>query len=198
MCDGFGEAERAVRDALELDRFGASGRRVVIEERLDGEEASVIAICDGRDAVLLPAARDHKRLLDGDSGPNTGGMGAYSPVVELADVDLLRLRTRLFRPVLAEMFGRGIAFRGALFAGLMLTPAGPRLLEFNVRLGDPETQVMLPRLQDNIAPLLMAAATASFDETSDAPIVRAGQDAAVGITLAAEGYPEFAHERATR
>ena len=190
ICEGFSEAERAVRDALELDRFGASGRRVVIEERLDGAEASVIAICDGRDAVLLPAARDHKRLRDGDEGPNTGGMGAYSPVAELTDVDLLRLRTQLFRPVLAEMVGRGITFRGALFAGLMLTSAGPRLLEFNVRLGDPETQVMLPRLQDQVAPLFMAAATGSLDDVSDTPILRTGQDATVGITLAAEGYPD--------
>jgi len=100
VCDSFAEAERAVRDSLELDRFGASGRRVVIEERLVGVEASVIAICDGRDAVLLPAARDHKRLLDTDHGPNTGGMGAYSPLLELGDANLVRLRTELFRPVL--------------------------------------------------------------------------------------------------
>jgi phosphoribosylamine--glycine ligase len=190
VCDSFDEAERAVRDALELDRFGASGRRVVIEERLDGVEASVIAICDGRDAVLLPAARDHKRLLDGDLGPNTGGMGAYSPVAELTDVDLLRLRTDLFRSVLAEMSGRGITFRGALFAGLMLTADGPRVLEFNVRLGDPEAQVMLPRLQDELAPLLAAAATGSLNDAEPPPILRTGPDVAVGLTLAADGYPD--------
>ena len=190
VCDSFGEAERAVRDSLELDRFGASGRRVVIEERLDGVEASVIAICDGRDAVLLPPARDHKRLLEGDSGPNTGGMGAYSPVAELSDVDLLRLRAELFRPVLAEMAGRGISFRGALFAGLMLTADGPRVLEFNVRLGDPEAQVMLPRLQTEIAPLFVAAATGSLSDVTPLPILRSGQDATVGLTLAADGYPQ--------
>lgn len=190
VCESFAEAERAVRDALELDRFGASGRRIVIEQQLDGEEASVIAICDGRDAVLLPPARDHKRLLDGDQGPNTGGMGAYSPVAELSDVDLLRLRTELFRPVLAEMAGRGIGFRGALFAGMMLTASGPRVLEFNVRLGDPEAQVMLPRLKDEIGPLFVAAATGSLGTITQLPILRAKPDATVGITLAAEGYPE--------
>ena len=190
VCDSFGDAERAVRDALELDRFGASGRRVVIEQRLDGEEASVIAICDGRDAVLLPPARDHKRLLDDDAGPNTGGMGAFSPLPESSEVDLLRLRAELFHPVLAEMSGRGITFRGALFAGLMLTAEGPRVLEFNVRLGDPETQVMLPRLRHEVAPLFLAAATGALSDLFSEPIARAGQDATVGVTLAADGYPD--------
>jgi phosphoribosylamine--glycine ligase len=190
VCDTLGEAERAVRDALELDRFGASGRRVVIEERLDGLEASVIAICDGRSAAVLPAARDHKRLLDGDRGPNTGGMGAYSPLPELDEVGLLRLREELFLPVLAEMYGRGIPFRGALFAGLMLTAAGPRLLEFNARLGDPETQVILPRLERPIAPLLFAAASGGFDAEALRAILAATGDASVGVTLAVQGYPD--------
>jgi phosphoribosylamine--glycine ligase len=190
ICDTFGEAESAVRDSLELDRFGASGRRLVIEERLDGVEASVIAICDGRDAVLLPPARDHKRLLDGDHGPNTGGMGAYSPLVELTDANLLRLRTELFRPVLAEMSGRGITFRGALFAGLMLTDDGLRVLEFNVRLGDQEAQVMLLRLQQQIAPLFAAAASGSLGDIESPPILRTSGDAAIGVTLAADGYPD--------
>jgi phosphoribosylamine--glycine ligase len=140
--------------------------------------------------VVLPAARDHKRLLAGDLGPNTGGMGAYSPVPDLTDLDLLRLRSELFRPVLAEMSGRGISFRGALFAGLMLTAEGPRVLEFNVRLGDPEAQVMLPRLQRDIAPLFVAAATRSLGEVTTQPILRTGEEAAVGVTLAADGYPE--------
>jgi phosphoribosylamine--glycine ligase len=189
VCANLAEAERAVRDALELDRFGASGRRVVIEERVDGVEASVIAICDGRDAVVLPAARDHKRLLDGDKGPNTGGMGAYSPVDELSDVDLLRLRSEVFRPVLAEMTGRGIPFRGALFAGLMLTADGPRVLEFNVRLGDPEAQVILPRLEQPVTPLLVAAAAGSLAEIDVLPIVPTAEISTVGVTLSAEGYP---------
>jgi phosphoribosylamine--glycine ligase len=150
----------------------------------------VIAICDGRDAVLLPAARDHKRLLDGDEGPNTGGMGAYSPVPELTEVDLLRLRSELFRPILAEMTGRGISFRGALFAGLMLTADGPRVLEFNVRLGDPEAQVILPRLLDPLAPLIAAAATGALSDVTDLPVLRSGPEATVGITLAVDGYPD--------
>ncbi len=130
----------------------------MIERWLAGEEASVIALCDGTSAFVLPAARDHKRLGELDSGPNTGGMGAYSPVAGLDDGALAAMVGTIFQPVLAEMARRGTPFRGALFAGLMLTDAGPRVLEFNVRLGDPETQAILPRLSVALAPLLAAAA----------------------------------------
>jgi len=183
VCDTFEEAEAAIRGAIEGNRFGDSGQRIVVEEVLDGVEASVIGICDGSDVVLLPAARDHKRLLEDDRGSNTGGMGAFSPLVELDDAALVALRETVFLPVLREMSARGTPFTGALFAGLMLTANGPRVLEFNARLGDPETQVILPRLDEPLLPLLTG-------ERSGGPIARVGDGAAVGITLAAGGYPE--------
>ena len=130
----------------------------MVEERLDGSEASLIAICDGRMAVPLPVARDHKRLLDGDRGPNTGGMGAYSPLPELSDEAVAGPASAFHRPILAELARRGTPFRGALYAGLMLTDDGPVLLECNARFGDPETQAVLPRLAVALGPILLAAA----------------------------------------
>jgi phosphoribosylamine--glycine ligase len=165
----------------------------VIEERLAGHEASVIAICDGRDALALPIARDHKRLGDGDSGPNTGGMGAYSPLPDVPDEAADEILDRFHRPALAELARRGTPFRGALYAGLMLTNDGPRLLEFNARFGDPETQVILPRLAVPLGPLLLAAARGSlgdargiFGGASRLPTL---PGATVGIVLASEWYP---------
>jgi phosphoribosylamine--glycine ligase len=158
-----------------------------VEERLRGPEASVIALCDGEHAVALPAARDHKRLLDGDRGPNTGGMGAYSPLPDLDDTAVEEIVKHFHRPVLRELARRGTPFRGALYAGLMLTADGPRLLEFNARFGDPETQVLLPRLVVPLGPLLLAAAKGRLDE---ARTVATMPGAAVGIVLAAAGYPE--------
>ena len=161
---------------------------LVIEERLTGPEASVMAICDGRRAVALPAARDHKRLLDGDQGPNTGGMGAYSPLPDLDDATVAQILETMHQPILREMAGRGMPFRGFLYAGLMLTPDGPALLETNVRLGDPEAQVILPRVATDVAPLLLAAARGALP--ADAPtILPASPGAVVGIVLAAAGYP---------
>jgi phosphoribosylamine---glycine ligase len=166
----------------------------VVEQRLRGREASVIAICDGRTAIALPNARDHKRLRDGDEGPNTGGMGAYSPLPDLPDVDAIDVIERFHRPVLAELARRGTPFRGALYAGLMLTDDGPRLLEFNARFGDPETQVVLPRLAVALGPWLLAAAKGAFGDAVRSlprgePRLRALPGATVGIVLAAAGYP---------
>ncbi|MCI0345430.1 MAG: phosphoribosylamine--glycine ligase, partial [Chloroflexi bacterium] len=158
---------------------------LVVEERLRGREASVIAICDGRVAVPLPAARDHKRLCDGDLGPNTGGMGAYSPLPDLDDAAVADIVETIHRPILAELADRGTPFRGFLYAGLILTADGPRLLECNARLGDPEAQVILPRLAGPIGPLLLAAARGALPVAR--PPVLPG--AAVGIVLAAQGYP---------
>ena len=158
---------------------------LVVEERLRGREASVIAICDGRSAVALPAARDHKRLCDGDRGPNTGGMGAYSPLPDLDDEAVEAMVESVHRPILAELARRGTPFRGFLYAGLMLTDGGPRLLECNARLGDPEAQVILPRLAGPIGPQLLAAARGTLAETRLAIL----PGAAVGVVLAAEGYP---------
>ncbi len=161
---------------------------LVVEERLEGREASVIAVCDGTRAVALPAARDHKRLCDGDRGPNTGGMGAYSPLPDLHDDAVREIIETVHRPILAEMRRRGTPFVGFLYAGLMLTAAGPRLLETNVRLGDPEAQVILPRVAGALGPVLLAAARGSLGR--DVPdLLPVLPTAAVGIVLAAKGYP---------
>ncbi|HYI22387.1 MAG TPA: phosphoribosylamine--glycine ligase [Candidatus Limnocylindrales bacterium] len=187
VCQSPDEATEAITDALEGGRFGDAGRVVIVERFLPGVEASVIAMCDGERAVLLPAARDHKRLGEEDTGPNTGGMGAYSPVAELDAAGMAELRRTVFEPVLAEMATRGTPFRGALFCGLMLTADGPRVLEFNVRFGDPETQAILPRLATPLAPLLLAAARGRLDAQVPLPTT---DEAAVGVTLAAAGYPD--------
>jgi phosphoribosylamine--glycine ligase len=171
-----------------LVRRPADVPALVIEERLHGREASVIAICDGTRAVALPAARDHKRLCDGDRGPNTGGMGAYSPLPDLDDAAVERVLDTVHQPILAEMARRGTPFRGFLYAGLMLTADGPVLLEINVRLGDPEAQVILPRVAGALGPLLLAAARGAIPDGT--PVrVPTMPGAAVGVVLAAKGYP---------
>ena len=185
VCADGDEATRAI-EALDDS--------IVVEERLIGPEASVIALCDGRDAVALPAARDHKRLLDGDQGPNTGGMGAYSPLSDLPDDTLDVILDRFHRPVLAELARRGTPFRGALYAGLMLTGDGPRLLEFNARFGDPETQVILPRLAVALGPLLLAAARGALGDACrrlgiETGVVPISRQSAVAIVLAGGRYP---------
>ena len=175
-------------------RFGGPDAVVVVEERLVGLEASVIALTDGRDLAGLPAARDHKRLLDGDLGPNTGGMGAYSPLPDVPDDLVDEVLRTVHRPILAELARRGTPFVGALYAGLILTAAGPVLLECNARFGDPETQVVLPRLAVPLGPLLLAAARDALGPALAAmgiagprlPVLPA---AAVGIVLAGADYP---------
>ncbi len=151
-------AEAFARECLEGARFGEGGRRLVIEEFLAGDEASVIAICDGERFVLLPAARDHKRAFDGDEGANTGGMGAFAPLVDVTPALESQIGERIVAPVLRVMAGRGAPYRGALYVGLMLGPAGPRVVEFNARFGDPETQVILPLLGASLSGMLEHAA----------------------------------------
>ena len=169
-------------EALEaIDRLIAAGP-VLIEECLSGPEVSLFALCDGLDAVFLGSARDHKRVGDGDTGPNTGGMGAISPV---PGFDPEPAMDRIIRPVLAEMVGRGTPFRGILFAGLMLTEAGAALIEFNVRFGDPECQVLLARLQSDILPALLAACEGELGNFA----LRFRDEAACGVVMAAKGYP---------
>ena len=181
VCETVAEAMDAAAAAL---RDGP----VVIEERLEGPEASAIAVCDGTRAVALPLGRDHKRLRDGDAGPNTGGMGAYSPLPDLPDERATDLLERFHRPILAELARRGSPFRGALYAGLILTADGPVLLECNARFGDPETQVLLPRLAGPLGPWLLAAARGALPDDVDALETVPG--AAVGVVLAAAGYPD--------
>ena len=188
VTDSLDEADDAIASALALGP-------VVIEEWLAGREASLIAITDGRNVLALPLARDHKRLVDGDRGPNTGGMGAYSPLPDLPDDGIDELLERFHRPILAELARRRIRFRGALYAGLMLTDDGPVLLECNARFGDPETQVILPRLGAPLGPVLLAAAKGRLREATRALQITDSRlptlpNASVGIVLAAAGYPD--------
>jgi phosphoribosylamine--glycine ligase len=180
VCHTEAELAEARLRAREL------GERVVIEELLEGEEVSLFALCDGTDALPLAPAQDFKRLLDGDRGPNTGGMGSYSPVPWLSDDRVEELVEMVHRPVLRELAARGAPFRGLLYAGLMLTEDGPNVLEFNCRFGDPETQAILPRLDGDLLEALAAVADGSLEGID----LVAGRDAAVTVVLAAGGYPE--------
>ena len=190
-ADGLaaGKGVFVCRDEAELEAAlpaaAAFGEAIVIEELLEGEEISVFALCDGIHALALPAAQDFKRIGDGDTGPNTGGMGSYSPVAGVGVHELEELVDAIHRPVLRELAARGAPFIGALFAGVMLTADGPRVLEFNCRFGDPETQSLMPRLEGDLLGALAAAARGHVTdvtvETSDA--------AAVTVVLAAGSYP---------
>jgi phosphoribosylamine---glycine ligase len=186
VADSSREASEAARGMLSGERFGAAGRTVVLEERLAGAEASVHAICDGERAIVLPAARDHKRIGDGDTGPNTGGMGTYAPAPLVTPELSARIEREIIAPTLRGMAAEGAPFRGALFAGLMITAAGePLLLEFNVRFGDPETQVLMNVIDGDFAEALDAAARGALDPVLLAPARRH----AVCVVLAAHGYP---------
>ena len=178
------EAVDAVRSYLSGDAFGDAGRTLVIEEGLTGPELSILAICDGSTAVALAPAQDFKRLGDGDDGPNTGGMGAYSPVPVATEAVVGSLMADAVEPTLAALRGRGIDYRGVLYCGLMFTPSGPRVLEYNVRFGDPETQVVLPRLTSDLGELLAAAAAGRLG-----PEPTFDDWAAVAVVCASEGYP---------
>jgi phosphoribosylamine--glycine ligase len=180
------EADAAIDDMLG-GRFGAAGARVVIEEFMRGEEASLFALSDGRTAVLLGAAQDHKRAFDGDQGPNTGGMGTYSPPPILTDALIEEARAKMIDPAVAGMAEEGMPYRGVLYAGLMLTERGPRLVEFNARFGDPECQVLMLRLKSDLVPFLYAAATGTLHE---APVPEWHNEAAICVVLAADGYPD--------
>ncbi len=179
------EARGALVAALEEDAFGAAGRVCLVEEGLTGPEVSLIALSDGWRCARFPAARDHKPVGEGNTGPNTGGMGAYSPVPDVPEAlarDLLEL---VHRPVIARMAEIGTPFSGVLYAGVMLTPDGPRVLEFNVRFGDPETQAILPRLDEDLFDLLLAAARGELPDRA----VRVRPETAVAVVMAAPGYP---------
>jgi phosphoribosylamine--glycine ligase len=185
VCATVAEAERAVEDSLVRGVFGAAGASVLIEECLVGEEASVHALVDGERAVLLASSQDHKRAFDGDTGPNTGGMGAYSPAPVVTRELEPFLLDRVIRPTVAELRRRGIRYRGVLYAGLMMTPDGPKVLEYNCRFGDPETQVILPRWRGDLAPVLLACARGQLDPAS----VQWIEDPCVCLVMVAGGYP---------
>jgi len=185
VTDTLEEAMADVEAKLSGRAFGVAGQRVILEEALVGPELSLLVLCaGGTRAIALPAAQDHKRLQDGDQGPNTGGMGAYSPVGLATDELVGAVMEGIVGPTLAELVRRGIDYRGVLYAGLMCTEEGPRLVEYNVRFGDPEAEVVLPRLEGDVTRLLHAAATgASLDLEGVRPT------AAVAAVLAAPGYP---------
>jgi phosphoribosylamine--glycine ligase len=185
VCTTVAEAERAVRESLLDKAFGEAGARILVEEFLEGEEASILALTDGINVVMLASAQDHKRIFDGDQGPNTGGMGAYSPApVVTADV-LPVIEREVFGRTLAELRKRGIVYKGVLYAGIMMTKAGPKVLEFNCRFGDPETQVILPRLAGDLIPALEAC----IDGTLRPELVSYKPEACVCVVMAAGGYP---------
>ena len=173
-------------EAMLGGRFGAAGDEIVIEEFLDGEEASFIVMCDGTHALPMASSQDHKRIGEGDTGPNTGGMGAYSPLPWAPESLVAEVMERVARPVVREMARRGTPFVGVLYCGLALTSRGLRVIEFNARFGDPETQVVLARLASSLAQLLQAAATGTL---SQVPPPRWRDESAVTVVLASSGYP---------
>jgi phosphoribosylamine--glycine ligase len=178
-------AEAAIAAMMEQSSLGQAGARVVIEECLTGEEVSLFALCDGADAIFLGAAQDHKRAGDNDTGPNTGGMGAYTPVPAFPPTLVDHAMDGIIRPALAAMAARGTPFRGILFAGLILTETGAKLIEFNVRFGDPECQALLMRLRSDLLPALQAACDGELAATD----LRWRDEAAVAVVIAARGYP---------
>jgi phosphoribosylamine--glycine ligase len=179
------EARVALAACLEEGAFGEAGSRVVVEEGMTGPEVSLLAISDGVRVVRLPPARDYKPIGDGNTGPNTGGMGSISPPADVDDALADHLLDTVHRPVIAEMARRGTPFTGVLYAGLMLTPDGPKVIEFNCRFGDPETQCLLPRIDEDLVEVMIAAADGSLEERP----LRLAPEPCVAIVLAAVGYP---------
>ncbi|MDX6766639.1 MAG: phosphoribosylamine--glycine ligase [Candidatus Methylacidiphilales bacterium] len=180
------EAVAAVATIMDDRAFGDSGNEVLIEEFLDGEEASIHAVTDGRDYVLLPSSQDHKRVGEGDTGPNTGGMGAYAPAPVVTPALLAEVERTVFQPLLKTLRARGIDYRGVLYGGLMLTSRGPKVLEFNARFGDPETEVLIPLLETPLLDLLLATVEGRLGQLD----LRLKSGSALTVVLSAPGYPE--------
>jgi phosphoribosylamine---glycine ligase len=186
ICETIEEAERNVREMLSGEAFGESGKKVVIEEFLEGEETSLHLICSGDSYVTLPMSQDHKKAGEGDTGLNTGGMGAYAPTPLVTPEMLADYETNIVQPTLAGLKADGIDFRGTLYVGLMLTQDGPKVLEFNVRFGDPETQVILPLLDEDLVPVLLASA-----KGEDLPRnLKFKNESSMIVVVASKGYPE--------
>ena len=179
-------AETAIREAM-VDRvFGDAGRRVIIEECLQGEEASILAFSDGETVIPMPSSQDHKPVFDGDQGPNTGGMGAYSPAPVVTPELATEIEERILKPCIAGMAAEGVPYTGILYAGLMITLDGPKVVEFNVRFGDPETQVVLPRMVSDIVPVFMACCEGNLGGTS----IEYQNGPCVTVVMASGGYPK--------
>lgn len=186
VAQTLAEAEAAVRDMLAGNKFGSAGSQILVEDCMFGDETSILVVVSGRDYVILPVSQDHKRIGDGDTGPNTGGMGTYSPA-EVVTPDLLaRIDREIVKPSVDAIASEGIDFRGTLFIGIMLTASGPSVLEYNTRFGDPETQVVLPRIKNDLLALLWAAARGELRGTK----LDVRPDAAICVVVAAKGYPD--------
>ncbi len=185
VAQSLHEAESAVREMLEGGKFGEGGRQLLIEDCLEGEETSILVVVSGRDYVILPTSQDHKRIGDGDQGPNTGGMGAYSPAEVVTDALLATIESTIVRPSVNAIADEGIDFCGTLFIGIMLTPHGPRVLEFNTRFGDPETQAVLPRLATDLLELLWRASRRSLQGFK----LKVKPEYAICVVISAAGYP---------
>lgn len=179
------EGKKAITQILDDKIFGSAGNKIIIEEYLEGEEVSLLCLCDGNYAVPMPSAQDHKAINDGDQGPNTGGMGAYSPAPCLPDSNLEKIADIVIRPILKKLSESGHPYRGICYAGLMLTADGPRVLEYNARFGDPECQPLLMRMRSNLASHLLACAQGKLEQET----ISYTPDTALGVVLAAKGYP---------
>ena len=189
VCSTVEESDAAVNAMLVESRFGRSGATIVVEERLEGPELSLLAVTDGTEVVPLAPARDYKRAHDGDEGPNTGGMGAYSPPVGVDDALVREVVDTVLRPAVRELAGSGDEFRGVLYAGLMMTKAGLRTIEFNARFGDPEAQVVLPRLRTDFVALALSAARGTL---AGFPDLSWKEQPCVGVVVASGNYPDDA------
>ncbi len=186
VAQNLREAEEAVRDMLAGNKFGSAGSQILVEDCLFGEETSILVVVSGRDYVILPTSQDHKRIGDGDTGPNTGGMGTYSPAEVVTPALLTRIENEIVRPSVNAIADEGMVYRGTLFIGIMLTPAGPSVIEYNARFGDPETQVVLPRLATDLLALLWAAARGELGGFR----LAVKPDYALCVVVAAKGYPD--------
>ncbi len=180
------EGIEAVRDMMEKRVFGDAGKKVLLEEKISGTEVSVLALLDGQNILVLPPCQDHKRLLNNDIGPNTGGMGAFCPSETLSDAQMKQIETDVLVPIADVLRRDEIEFNGVLYAGIMITPAGPKVLEFNVRFGDPECQPLVARLESDLLELLWATAAGTLDQVD----VRFSPKASVCVVLASKGYPD--------
>lgn len=185
VCHDEESAVQAIERCMRDRDFGEAGARVVLEECLVGEEASILAFCDGERVVPMATSQDHKPAFDGDTGPNTGGMGAYSPAPVVTPELQDEINTRILKPVVEGMAAGGTPYKGILYAGLMITSAGPRVVEFNVRFGDPETQVVLPRMSSDIVPVFLACCNGTLDQVA----VEYDGGACVSVVMASGGYP---------
>ncbi len=186
ICESRDEALRVIDEMMEKKIFGAAGERIVIEEFMTGEEASVFALSDGEHIVLLSPAQDHKRILDGDRGKNTGGMGAYAPAPVMTPELMERVKTTIVLPTIRGMAAEGRTYRGCLYVGLMITAEGPKVVEYNCRFGDPEAQVVLPLIDGDLPEILMSACTGNLQHSD----VRLHTASAVCVIMASRGYPD--------